>query len=154
MAARSVVENRTPFRGRLMSTLAEHEQVWFRSQRTIGRDAFLSKPSNWLTESHLFSVLFLRRLRFFLLFSSRQCRCGRSLDSFGHHSWRPISWRDMDVGAVNVHDGRRFEVVADRLLLFGGVQLAVDTIGSLLTARRHTATVDGAALREAEEGRS
>ena len=62
--------------------------------------------------------------------------------------------RDMDLRAPNVHDGRRLEVVADGLPLFGGVQLAVDT--TLVfplhcdgTARRHTATVDGVALREA-----
>ena len=34
--------------------------------------------------------------------------------------------RDMDLRAPNVHDGRRLEVVADGLPLFGGVQLAVD----------------------------
>ena len=62
--------------------------------------------------------------------------------------------RDMDLRAPNVHDGRRLEVVADGLPLFGGARLAVDTtLVSPLhcdgTARRHTATVDGVVLGEA-----
>ena len=44
-------------------------------------------PSSTLTriESHLLRVVLLRRLRLPLPLSVRQCRCGRSLDVFGHH---------------------------------------------------------------------
>ena len=35
--------------------------------------------------------------------------------------------RDLDLGVMNHLDGRRIEVIADGLPLFGGVQLAVDT---------------------------
>ena len=35
--------------------------------------------------------------------------------------------RDMDLGAFNLFDTRRLEVMVDRLPLFGGAQLAVDT---------------------------
>ena len=43
--------------------------------------------------SHLFRVLFLRRLHLPLPLSSRSCRCGRSLDARGHHRTScPTSW--------------------------------------------------------------
>ena len=35
--------------------------------------------------------------------------------------------KDMDLGVLNGGDNRRFEVVADGLPLYGGVQLAIDT---------------------------
>ena len=35
--------------------------------------------------------------------------------------------RDLDLLVPNVHDGRRLEIVAEGLPLFGGVQLVVDT---------------------------
>ena len=35
--------------------------------------------------------------------------------------------RDLDLGPFNHLDGRRLEVVADGLSLFGGAQLAIDT---------------------------
>ena len=70
-----------------MANLAEHEQalLWSQSGPLAGTP-FSAAPSNWLTriEPHLFRVLFLRRLRLPLPLSSRQCRCGRSLDVFGH----------------------------------------------------------------------
>ena len=99
---------------------------------------------------------------------SRLCRCGRSLEVFGHHRaacsragvlgrrgfqwrvWQPASAEKEgpDLRPPNVIDSRRLEVVADELPLFGGVQLAVDTtLVSPLhcdgTARRHTAHVEG-----------
>ena len=58
--------------------------------------------------------------------------------------------RDMDLG-VPITDGRRVEVVADGLPLFGGVQLAIDT--TLVSAlhcdgspRRGAAHTDGVTL--------
>ena len=44
-------------------------------------------PTNRTTwfESQLFRILLCRRLRLLLPLSSRTCRCGRLLDSFGHH---------------------------------------------------------------------
>ena len=89
--------------------------------------------------------------------TSRTCRCGRQLDSFGHHravcslagvlGGRSSHWsrprqvcreagarvrtntfvRDLDLAGVNVLDGRRLEVVADGLTLWHGAQLAKDT---------------------------
>ena len=62
--------------------------------------------------------------------------------------------RDLDLGVMNHLDGRRLEVIADRLPLFGGVQLAVDT--TLVSAlrgdsmpRRGANQHAGVALREA-----
>ena len=43
--------------------------------------------------------------------------------------------RDLNLGVMDHLDGRRLEVVADGLPLFGGVQLAVDT--TLVARRRH-----------------
>ena len=59
--------------------------------------------------------------------------------------------RDMDLQDFDRLDGRRLEVVADGLPLFGGAQLAIDaTLVSALkrdgTARARTAIMDGAAL--------
>ena len=59
--------------------------------------------------------------------------------------------RDMDLRDFDRLDGRRLEVVADGLPLFGGAQLAIDaTLVSAIkrdgTARAGAATTDGAAL--------
>ena len=59
--------------------------------------------------------------------------------------------RDLDLRAPDVLDGRRLEVVAEGLPLFGGAQLALDTtLVSALhcdgSARPHAANVDGVAL--------
>ena len=59
------------FRGRVMATLAEHEQALLRSQSgPLAGTPFSAAPSNWLTriEPHLFRVLFLRRLVSLFLF--------------------------------------------------------------------------------------
>ena len=54
--------------------------------------------------------------------------------------------RDLDLAAFNHFDGRRLEVVADGLSLFGGAQLAIET--TLVSAlRRHGTATRGAANR-------
>ena len=62
--------------------------------------------------------------------------------------------RDLDVAVPNALDGRRLEVVAEWLPLFGGAQLALDTtLVSPLHAdgspHRHAADMDGAVLTTA-----
>ena len=62
--------------------------------------------------------------------------------------------RDLDLRAFNHLDGRRLEVVADGLSLFGGAQLATDTtLVSVLcrdgTATRGVANRNGAAIQAA-----
>ena len=59
--------------------------------------------------------------------------------------------RDMDLGAFNLYDTRRLEVVVNGLPLFGGAQLVVDTtlVGPLTRegeAKPRAATVSGACL--------
>ena len=61
---------------------------------------------------------------------------------------------DLDLGEVNGLDGRRLEVIADRLTLWRGVQLAIDTtqvspLHSDGTAIRRAAAHDSAALEAA-----
>ena len=134
--------------------------------------------------AHLFRVLLLRRLWLPLPLTSRTCRCGRLLDVYGHHraacsragvlGGRGFSVesaaarvcreagarvstnvfvRDLDLPVLG-HDGRRLEVVADGLPLFGGAQLAIDTtlvspIRGDGQPRPMCATHDGAALAQA-----
>ena len=60
---------------------------------------------------------------------------------------------DLDLAEPNAADGRRLEVVADGLLLFGGAQLAIDTtLVSTLHANvlPRRAGVDGVALASSE----
>ena len=62
--------------------------------------------------------------------------------------------RDLDLAGPNMFDARRLEVVVDGLPLFGGVQLAVDTmmVSALHAngeARRGAARTDGVALAAA-----
>ena len=62
--------------------------------------------------------------------------------------------RDLDLGPFNHLDGRRMEVVADGLSLFGGAQLAIDTtlVSALRrdgTAREGAANRNGVAIRSA-----
>ena len=64
--------------------------------------------------------------------------------------------RDMDLAQHDHADGRRLEVVADGLPLFGGSHLAIDTtMVSLLhtdgSARRGAATKNGEALAQARK---
>ena len=68
--------------------LPESGRALVRSQSGTGSGVALSvSPSSIFTriEPQLFRVLLLRRLRISLPFSRRYCRCGRSLDAFGHH---------------------------------------------------------------------
>ena len=62
--------------------------------------------------------------------------------------------RDMDLAAPNPNDSRRLEIVIDRLPLFCGAQLAIDTtLESVLhcdgSARARVAHVDGAEVQVA-----
>ena len=71
-----------------MPTLADPEKALLRSQSGPYAGVALSvAPTNFLTriDASLFRVLLLRRLRFPLPLSMRFCRCGRPLDSLGHH---------------------------------------------------------------------
>ena len=158
--------------------MSENEQAMLRSQSgPLAGAALLATPSNDATriESHLFRVLLLRRLRLPLPPVSRTCRCGRPLDSFGHHRAAcsragvlgrrgfavesigaricreggarvatNVHVRDLDILAPEVQDGRRIEIIAEGLPLFGGAQLAVD-----MSPRAWAARVDGVALRTA-----
>ena len=141
----------------ILPTLDESACTLLRSQSGPAAVAALSAtPSNPATriDSTLFRVLLLRRLRLPLPPVSRTCRCGRLLDSFRHHRAAGVLGRrgfavesvgarifreggarvatnvlvrDLDLLVPNVHDGRRLEIVAEGLPLFGGVQLVVDT---------------------------
>ena len=144
-----------------LSRLSENEQATLRSQSgPLAGAALMATPSHDATriDPHLFRVLLLRRLHLPLPFVSRTCRCGRPLDSFGHHraacsragvlgrrgfAVESIGARIcreggarvstnvhvfvLDILAPEVHDGRRIEIIAEGLPLFGGAQLAVDT---------------------------
>ena len=79
---------------------------------------------------------------------ARICREG------GAHVSTNVFVRDLDLGAFNHLDGRRLEVVADGLSLFGGAQLAIDTtlVSTLRrdgTATRGAANRNGAAIQAA-----
>ena len=72
----------------LLRVLAEPERALLRSQGGSGAGAALQTcPTCPLTriDPALFRVLLLRRLRLPLPLSVRSCRCGRPLDSRGHH---------------------------------------------------------------------
>ena len=108
-------------------------------------------------EAQPFRVLLCRRFHLPLPLSSRTCRCGRQLDSFGHHRaacaeagvlgkrgfplecaaaqvCREVGARVTTNAFIRDHlgefdrlDGRRIEVIADGLVLGQGAQLAMDT---------------------------
>ena len=119
--------------------------------------------------------LLLKRLRMPLLLSVRSCVCDRRLDLFGHHraacsragvlSRRGfavesaveqicreagarvstnVMIRVLDIAGSNT-DARRLEVVAERLSIFGGVQLALD---ASLVSNHHG---DGTRLRKSDK---
>ena len=126
-------------------------------------------------DAHPFRVLLLRRLWLPLPCASRNCRCGRPLDSSGDHRAAcavagvlgrrgfmvesaaarvslNVRVQDMDLARPDVLDNRRLEIVADGLPLFHGAQLAIDTtVVSVLkrdgTPHTRCADVDGAALQ-------
>ena len=97
--------------------------------------------------THHFPRVLLRRLRQALFLSVRNCRCGRPLDTGGHHRAacaragvlgrrgfaleRVAASREargrVRTNILPIADGRKLEVVVDGLLLQGRAQLAVDT---------------------------
>ena len=160
-------------RDRLFLTMTESERAMVRSQGGPGAGVpFTVCPTGVETriDPHLFRTLLLRRLRLPLSMSKRNCRCGRPLDSRGHH--RAACARAGVLGrrgfavesaaarvcreggarvttnvlvrdmdvAAHPGDARRLEVVADGLPMFRGVQFAIDT--TLVSALR----CDGSAL--------
>ena len=129
-------------------TLSEPERaLWLSHQGLQATTVFVAIPTNRVArfDPQPFRVLMTRRLRLPMPLSSRSCRCGRLLDSLGHH--RAGSAEAGGVGEVWVcsgvqrsasvprggracvhecHDeGRRLEVTADGLPLFDGAQLAL-----------------------------
>ena len=143
----------------VLPVLTDGEGALLRSQSGSGAGVALSTvPCDPLRriEPQLFRVLLLSHLRLLLPLARRFCRCGRLLDSYGHHrascakagvlgrrgfalesAWvcreagarvtTNVLVRDLDLGAPKATGARRLEVVADGLPLFGGAQLAVDT---------------------------
>ena len=77
------------FRERIvLPVLTDGERALLRSQSGVGAGVALSTvPCNPLVriEPKLFRVLLLRRLHLPLTLARRFCRCGRLLDSYGHH---------------------------------------------------------------------
>ena len=72
----------------LFPRITDTEKTMLRSQSGPGAGAFLSStPSNPLTriDSSSFRTLLCRRLRLAIPLSTRICRCGRTIDHFGHH---------------------------------------------------------------------
>ena len=68
--------------------LSDPERALMRSQHgPLASAALTAVPTNRMTriEAQPFRLLLLRRLRLPLPLTSRTCRCGRQLDSFGHH---------------------------------------------------------------------
>ena len=139
------------WRGAVWPRLSLGDRALLRSQNgPLSGVPFTSSPAE-------FRVLFLRRLWLPLPLTSRVCRCGRPLDSCGHHraacSRAGVLGSRGDVlesaaarvcreagGRVSTNvflrdmalhtvqaDGRRLEVVVDGLPLFRGAQLAIDT---------------------------
>ena len=131
-------------------------------------------------DSELFRTLFLRRLRLALPLHTRACRCGRLLDSLGHHRSAcavsgalgrrgfavevavaricreggarvstNVMVRDLDLLQVPGVDGRRLEVVAEGLSLFGGAQLAIDA--TLVSTLRGDGTARGTHTRRSKK---
>ena len=73
------------FRESLFVTMTDSERALVRSQGGPGAGAAYSACPITRIDPHLFRTLHLRRLRLPLLLSKRTCRCGRPLDSRGHH---------------------------------------------------------------------
>ena len=155
-------------------TLAPPEQALLRSQQGpmagLPYTCLPISPETTFQPQEL-RVLFLRRLWQPLPMSSFTCRCGRPLDSRGHHRAACLlagvlgrRGFSLESAAARVcrEAGRRvttnirvqdmdLEVVVDGLPLVRGAQLAIDTtmvsaVQSDGTARRQCATTSGAAL--------
>ena len=121
-----------------------------------------------------FRVLLLKSLRMLLPLNVRACRCGRLLDVLGHHRaacsrgvrcrkcWEGgarvstnVMLRDLDIFSPHSSDGRRLEVVAEGLCLFGGCQLALDAtvVSTLHGGGTHRKKADVVALKEARRSK-
>ena len=95
----------------LFPLLSDHEKALVRAQGSGSGGAFFAVPSSYATrfEPQLFRVLLLRRLHLPLPLSVRNCRCGRPLDSRGHHralcaGWSSgKTWLCSGEGKVQVH---------------------------------------------------
>ena len=125
---RHEVDDYEPFEarhGHLLERLADHEQALLRSQSgPMAGMALSASPSNFLTriEPHLFRVVLLRRLRLPLPLSVHTCRCGRLLDSLGHH--RAACARAGVLG----RRGFAIESAATRLCREGGARVATNVM--------------------------
>ena len=72
----------------LFDRLLPRDRVQVRSQAGPGASSALTAlPTSYHTRipAHLFRVTLLRRPRLPLPLTSHRCRCGRPIDSFGHH---------------------------------------------------------------------
>ena len=95
-------------RDQLFTTMTESERAMVRSQGGPGAGApFTVCPTGVETriDPHLFRTLLLRRLRLPLSMSKSICRCGRPLDSRGHH--RAACARAGVLGKARVCRGER-----------------------------------------------
>ena len=68
-------------------TLSEERALWLSHQGPLASTVFVAIPTNRVPrfDPQPFRVLMTRRLRLPMPLSSRSCRCGRLLDSLGHH---------------------------------------------------------------------
>ena len=143
-----------------MERMAEHQQALLRAQSgpMVGMAAPSSPPSPSVRQCRCCLDSFghhrtacartgvLGRRRFAIeSAASRVCREG------GVRVATNVLLRDLDLAVPVAQGGRRLEIIADGLPLFGGVQFAVvATFVSLLhcdgTGRPSSARVDGAAL--------
>ena len=82
------------FSAKIQPQLTESEAAL----RSVGISAIHRFPTNRATriDPRPFRVLLCRRLHLPLPFSSRRCRCGRPLDSHGHHRAACGCWEDED----------------------------------------------------------
>ena len=127
------------------------QQALLRSQgRPLASAPFVCMPVDrvFRIDSQPFRILLLRCLRMPLPLTVHSCRCGRLLDSLGHHRSAcavavvlgrrgfPLEnaaariCREaggLDLHSINKLDSRRLEVVVDGLSLFKVAQLAIDT---------------------------
>ena len=162
---------------RLMPTTTEPDPALLRSQGgPLAAAPFTGCPTDRLfrIEPQCFHVLLLRRLRLPLLFSQRNCRCGRPLDVLGHHraacatagvlgrrgfAVESVVARICREGGARVTTNmfvRNMDLldfdwldgrVADGLPLFGGAQLAIDA--TLVSAIKRDGTArEGAATSD------
>ena len=111
---------------RILPRLADNEKAMLRSQSGPGSGLALSAtPSNFFSsriEPHLFRVLPLRRS--FVVVGRRGFPVESAITRIRREGGARVStnvfvW-DLGLGAFNHLDGRRLEVVADGLSLFGG----------------------------------